>query len=135
MIVLVLAILIGIGFSFFSVQNAHGVTITLANYPLTGVPLYAIVIVTFLIGIVLSFIVSLFTSLSSFFSLHRKDATIHTAETTIKKLEQKIHELEIENQRLRNNRSIPNIVDDEMFSEKSKQRHPFSFLNRLRGNY
>src|SRR5437868_6607768 len=101
MVVLVLAILIGIAISLFSTQNTHGVTITLANYPLTGVPLYIIATVSFLLGIIISFIGSLFSSISSFFALHSKDAAITQANTTIKNLKNRVQELELENTRLR----------------------------------
>src|SRR5438067_2051291 len=104
MLLLILAILIGIVISFFSTQNTHGVTITLANYPLTGVPLYIIVTVSFLLCIIISFIGSLFTSISSFFALHSKDAAITQANTTIKNLQEKVQQLELENTRLQGHR-------------------------------
>lgn len=129
MITLILAILIGIGISLFSTQNTHPVTITLANYPLSGIPLYLIVIVSLLAGIVISFIMHTVSLLSSFFAIQQKDTTIKHAHATIANLKEKIRELELENERLKEISNEPRIV--EKGEERPHTHWSFPFFTKF----
>ncbi|MBI2264434.1 MAG: DUF1049 domain-containing protein [Armatimonadetes bacterium] len=100
MLILILGAVFGLLVAYFAVQNTAPVAIILAGYEST-VPLYFVVIGSLLIGLLLSWITSLAESLSSFFTIHGKDSAIKEARKEIGELAIRIHELELENTRLR----------------------------------
>lgn len=119
MATLILAIFLAIGILYFSIQNTYPITVTLANYPLTDIPLYLIVIISVGIGLFVGFIINIFQSLSTFFSIHGKDAAVRNANNTIASLKEKLKDAQIENKQLR--------------EDNNKQYYP-SYFTRLRHN-
>ncbi|GEM_PF-359122 len=101
MLALILTVIFGLGIAYFATQNTNGVTITLANIPLRGVPLYMIVVGSLLIGLFTSWIISLADGISSMLTIHGKDTAIKKAESAITDLKTELHMLELENARLK----------------------------------
>lgn len=89
-------ILFGIISAVFATQNNNWSSINLFNYVLS-VPMYLIVLVSMLIGLVLAWILSLPSALS----LMGKDRHIHSSDRTVEDLRKKIHNLEVENAELK----------------------------------
>lgn len=127
MLVLILTFLIGLGIAYFAIQNTNSVTITLANYPLKGVPVYLLAIASFLIGLFVSWIISLVDWLSSLLTIHGKEKTIKEDKRLIADLQEKVHALELENARLKGE-TIE--TREEKITEQEVRRQPF-FLNRF----
>lgn len=94
---LVLALIFG----YFATQNTQNITITVASYTLSSIPLYAVVGITLLIGLSFFWLISLVDSLSSAIKLRGKEHKIKDANKTIQNLNKQIKELEIENARLK----------------------------------
>lgn len=101
MLVLIFAIVFGLGLAFFATQNTNGVTITLANIPLPDTPLWTIVVVSILIGIVSASFFNVVNIISSALKLHGKDTAIKGADKTIADLKSEIQSLKVENASLR----------------------------------
>ena len=99
---LVLALIFG----YFATQNTQNITITVASYTLSSIPLYAVVGITLLIGLSFSWLVSLFDSLSSAMKLRGKEHKIKDANKAIQDLNKQVKELEIENARLKGKNEI-----------------------------
>ena len=100
MFTLILLVILALGFSYFATENTQLQTITLAGYTLTPVPIYILIGVTLLLGLSLSWIISLLDSLSVAFKLRGKEHAIKDAKTTIQELTKKVNQLEIENAKL-----------------------------------
>ena len=83
---LVLTVLFGIAFAYFAAQNTGVVDVNMAGYALS-LPLYAVALTSLLLGVGLSWVISLLNGIVTFFSGYRKDT--------------KIKELEEENIRLK----------------------------------
>jgi uncharacterized protein HemY len=115
MFVLILVLLIGLGIAYFATQNTAGVNITLANNTFEGVSLYLIVLGSLLLGIFMSWLISLVDSVSSFLNMHGKDTAIKDSEKYIQTLKQKNHDLELENARLKGEKTA---------AEKTPQKSP-----------
>ena len=64
MFALIILVIFGIGVAFFATQNTQAISITVANYPLTGIPLYLIVLGSLLLGFLVSWILSFFDVIS-----------------------------------------------------------------------
>ena len=101
MFALIILFVFGIGIAFFATQNTQTISITLANYPLTDVPLYLIVLVSLLLGFVVSWILSLVDVISSALNIHGKEGAIKDANKQIAELTRNVHQLELENERLK----------------------------------
>lgn len=128
MITLLLLGIIGLGMALFATQNISPATVTLANYTLTGVPVYLVVIISILAGIVMSFVISLVTGLSSTLSLHRKDSLIQNSQATIEKLQKENHQLSLENARLKKDEKISTVHKEDIAQDEDKHS---SLLSRL----
>lgn len=100
MFVLLILIISGIGAALFATQNTQGVSITFAGYTFTDIPMYLIVLCTLLIGISISWIISLAGSISSSLTIHGKENAIKETKKQINDLTKQVHELELENAKL-----------------------------------
>lgn len=100
MFTLILLVILALGFSYFATENPELQTITLAGYTLTPVPIYILIGVTLLLGLSLSWLISLLDSLSVAMKLRGKEHVIKDAKTTIQELTKKVNQLEIENAKL-----------------------------------
>ena len=101
MLALLFLVIIGLGMAFFATQNVFPATITIANNTFSDIPLYMIVLGSLLLGIFISWVVSLTDGVSSSMALHGKNAALHNAQRTIDSLKRRIHDLELENSRIR----------------------------------
>lgn len=101
MFTLIVLVVFGIGVAFFATQNTQTISITLANYPMTGIPLYLIVLGSLLLGFVVSWITNLIDVISSALKIHGKESTIKDANKQISELTKRVHQLELENERLK----------------------------------
>ncbi len=100
MFVLIVVIILGLIFSYFATQNTVGVTLKLNDLALQ-LPLYIIVLGSLLLGIVISWIMNLTDVFASFLTIHGKDSAIKQDRKVISNLKNKMHDLEIENARLK----------------------------------
>ena len=101
MLLLLVIILFGILLAVFATQNTQPASITLATYRLTDIPMYVVLMGSLLVGVLMSWVLSLFGAASSFFTLRRRESTIHGMDRTIADLKRKNHDLEVENVKLR----------------------------------
>ncbi len=101
MLGLILLVVFGLGVSFFATQNTSSVHILFGSYRINEIPLYIIVVGSLLLGVFISWLISLVDSFSSAFTLHGKDSEIKRMSKTIERLHEEMHDLEIENTHLR----------------------------------
>lgn len=101
MISLILLGIIGLAMAYFATQNTGGVPITIANYTYSGIPLYLLVIGSVMLGIAVSWLISLVDSITAMFTIHGKDTAISQAHKTIELLKKENHDLALENARLK----------------------------------
>ncbi len=101
MFTLILFVILALIFGYFASQNTQNITITLANYVITSIPLYIVIGVALLIGLSLSWLYSLLDSFSAAMKLRGKDSTIKDSKRTIHDLTKRVNQLEIENAKLK----------------------------------
>ncbi len=104
---LIVLVIFGIGVAFFATQNTQTISITLANYPLTGIPLYLIVLASLFLGFVVGWIISFVDVIASALKMHGKENTIKNANKQISELTKRVHQLELENERLKGESGHP----------------------------
>lgn len=126
---LILALVVGLGFSYLALQNTQGVTLQFQQWQITNIPVYVLVIASMLIGLFISFAISLADSIAQTMTMFSKDHKIKSTEKSLESLEGKIHQLEIENARLKTMRHEPSFMRQSMFEKPNifqKLRHRFS---------
>jgi uncharacterized protein HemY len=97
----ILAIIIGLGLTFFANQNSETVGITIGSLRWENVPLYLVVTLSLLLGLLIAWVFSLINAITSSISLFGKDVKINKANKINQDLNQKIEYLRTENDRLR----------------------------------
>jgi uncharacterized integral membrane protein len=101
MLVLLVAVLFGLGIGYFATENTIPVTIRLAEYALEDVPLYLVVMGSLLVGLFIAWILYIARSVSTRLTIYGKDQVVRKTRRTVSDLERRVHELEVENARLR----------------------------------
>lgn len=107
MFAFIILILFGIGVAYFVIQNTQSISITFLSYPIRSVPLYLIVLGSLLLGFVVSWLLSLVGVISSALKIHGRDSTIKDSNKQIAELTKKVHQLELENERLKGETGHP----------------------------
>lgn len=139
MLTLFTLLILGLGIAYFAIQNTQGVTLTLANYSLTNIPLYTIAIASMLLGIVLSWILSLPDAVGSFFTIRTKENAINQAHKSIDDLREEMRQLELENARLKGDNGVikeeqAHEYDREHERDRQEEYRP-SLLHRLKHSF
>ena len=106
MITLILVLLVGAIFVYLAQNNLAPVTLHLGSTVITNIPLFYVIIGSLLTGLVLAYLIHLVNSIFVAFSMHGKDTKIKQAKSEIANLTKRIHQLELENERLKNNSSL-----------------------------
>lgn len=106
MLTLILFITIGALMVYLAQSNLMLVTLHLGAYAFSGIPLFYVIIGSLLTGLGLAYLFSFVNSIFVGLAMHGKDNTIKKGKSDIVDLSKRIHQLEIENERLKNNSTI-----------------------------
>lgn len=129
MIGLILTIIIGFGIAYFSRQITSGMRVTIGENVFPNIPLYVITVGTYVIGIIIAWIIEVPQSIATSFRIKGLGRNVKSGNNTIAQLQNKIDKLEIENVRLHehNKSIIVNRPADGSYKPNSIQ----NFLHRL----
>lgn len=100
MITLIFTVLFGLIIAYFAAQNTSIISLNFMQYRLPGLPLYIVIVVAFLLGSLLSWIISLVNSIAVGFNLRGKETKIKDFGKENVELLKLNHQLELENTRL-----------------------------------
>ncbi len=103
MLILILLLVVGGAMVYLAQNNLMLVTLYLGKYAFSDIPLFYIIIGSLLVGLGLAYLIYLVNSIFTAFTMHRKDTKIKHGESEIVDLTKQIHQLELENERLKNN--------------------------------
>lgn len=144
MTALVLMVLLGVVFAYFATQNTLGTNLLVGPYNWANVPLYMIVLGSLLLGMVISWFISIISGIGSALSMRRRDSTIKAREKDLESMQSKLHDLELENARLRGEKQ--EVIHEEKVHEAehrdtqdyvrehnyANQSRPHSIIDRIR---
>lgn len=91
---------------YLAQNNVMLVTLNLGNYVFSGIPLYYVIIGSLLTGLGLAYLIYIVDSIFTGLTMHGKDNKIKQGKNDIVDLTKQIHQLEIENARLKNNTTV-----------------------------
>jgi hypothetical protein len=97
--------------AYLAQNNSMLVTLRLGTSVLSGIPLFYVIIGSLLTGLGLAYLIYLVNSIFIAFSMHRKDTAIKHGKSDVVELTKRIHQLELENERLKNDSAITEPQD------------------------
>jgi hypothetical protein len=106
MITLILILLTGAIFVYLAQNNLTQITLHLGSTVITNIPLFYVIIGSLLTGLIVAYLIHLVNSIFVSFSMHGKDTAIKHGKSEIVDLTKRIHQLELENERLKNNSTV-----------------------------
>lgn len=106
MLILILFLVVGSVMVYLAQNNLMLVTLHLGKYVFSGIPLFYIIIGSLLTGLGLAYLIYLVNSIFTAFTMHGKDNKIKQTKSEIVDLTKQIHQLELENERLKNNSTV-----------------------------
>jgi hypothetical protein len=128
MLSLLLLVIFGLGVAFFATQNTGLSHILLGGYLLKDIPVYVIVIASLLLGIFVSWLLSIADKFSTFFTIHGKESEIKRMQKEINDLRHENRVLETENNRLQGKvETIDTKEENEERPSFGRMGHAFNF--------
>src|SRR5258708_39694239 len=101
MATLITLVVFGIIAALFANQNNSGATIYLGSTTLQNIPLYLVVLGSMLVGLIMAWVINLIEGVFTGVKILGKNQAIKSGQKELEKLQGKIHELEIENAKLK----------------------------------
>ena len=109
MATLIITFLFGLIMAYFATQNTETISLHFLNYSFSGIPIYLVVVGALLIGLLLSWVISLMNGVSTGMTIHGQESQIGDYKKENAELTRTIHKLELENEKLRGKKEL---VDD-----------------------
>lgn len=94
---------------YLSKFNFVPVSLNLGFTIFSGIPLFYVIVGAMVIGLVLSYMMYLFHSISTSLALHGKNKEIKVYKDEVLELTKRVHQLELENEKQKN---APNELED-----------------------
>lgn len=98
---LILLLVVGALITYLSKFNFMPVSLNFGKYVFTDIPLFYVIIGSFIAGLVLSYVAFFFTRISNSFKLRGKDTEIKKDKNDVLELTKRVHQLELENEKLK----------------------------------
>lgn len=106
-VLLILFVIVGAGMAYLAQNNLMLVTLNLGPYVLSSIPLFYVIVGSLLTGLASAYLIYVVNSLFIAISMRKKDSKIKKSSSEIADLTKQIHQLEIENERLKKNSDEP----------------------------
>ena len=103
MVLLILLLIVGGIMVYLAQNNLMLVSLRLGPYIFSDIPLFYIIIGSLLTGLCMAYLIYLVNSVFTALVMHGKDKTIKQTKDEINNLTKRIHQLELENEKLKNN--------------------------------
>jgi uncharacterized integral membrane protein len=103
MAILILLLIVGSVMVYLAQNNLQLVTLRLGPYVFSGIPLFYVIICSLVVGLFIAFLIYVVDSVFTAITMRRKDNKIRETKSDVVDLTKRIHQLELENERLKNN--------------------------------
>jgi uncharacterized integral membrane protein len=106
MLTLILLLVVGSALVYISKFNFTLVSVNLGFYAFSNIPLFYVIVGSLLVGLVLSYLVYLVHAISTSFTIRGKDNEIKKNKDEVLELTKRVHQLELENEKLGHGESV-----------------------------
>lgn len=107
MATLIVSLFLGLVIAYFATQNTAVIPLNFLNYSIPGIPVYIVAGGALLVGLFFSWIISLINKITTGLTLRGKEHKISDFKKENAELTKQIHQLELENARLKSDSSAP----------------------------
>jgi len=111
MFILIFLLIAGGIMVYLAQNNLMLVPLHLGSYVFSDIPLFYIIIGSLVVGLTLAYILHLVNTIAVSLTLHKKDNKIKETKNEVAELTKQIHQLELENERLKNNSTVIEPTD------------------------
>lgn len=105
MISLIFLLMAGSVLAYISQQNLERVSLTVGPYILANIPLFYVIIGSLVTGLIIAYLLNVIPSIIGYMELRGKDRTIKSKKHEVVDLTKRVHQLELENEKLRGQRN------------------------------
>ena len=102
MLNIIFLLITGSVFAYLSKDNLTPVTMNLAQYTFSSIPLFYVIIGSLLVGLTLGYIIQIFGAIATAFLLRGNQRAIKSGQNEVLELTKRLHQLELENESLKN---------------------------------
>ena len=106
MAILILLLIVGAVMVYLAQNNLQLVTLHLGPYVFSGIPLFYVIVGSLVTGLFIAFLIYVVDSVFTAITIRRKDKKIKETKSDVVELTKQIHQLELENERLKNNSTL-----------------------------
>ena len=110
MLALILMLVLGSGLVYISKFNFTPVAVNLGFIAFSEVPLFYVIVVSLVIGLLLSYLIHLVGEVSNSLRFRGKDKEIKKNKDEVLELAKRVHQLELENEKIKNGTTLE-VVD------------------------
>ncbi|MBP7774742.1 LapA family protein [Candidatus Woesebacteria bacterium] len=110
MLVFILFFILAASFAYLSSFNSMPVTVNFGWYVFHEIPLFYVILGSFVLGLVLSYFVLIYHEAFAYFVLRGKKKEIKQNRSDVLELTKRVHQLELENEKLKHGATI--LPDD-----------------------
>lgn len=103
MLILILSLIVGSILVYISQYNFTPVSVNLGFTIFPNIPLFSVIIGSLAFGLLLSYVIYLIHAVATSFKLRGKDIEIKKNKDEVLELTKRIHQLELENEKLKHN--------------------------------
>jgi uncharacterized integral membrane protein len=101
MATLLVTVALGVAFAIFSTQNTEPVSVNLVFMQIPAVPLFLVVLIPLLVGLLTSFLIHSISSIASSIAMDEHEREIKGTKEENAELAKRVHKLELENTKLK----------------------------------
>jgi len=101
MLTVILLVVVSAILAYVSKFNAMPVSVNLGTFVISDIPLFYVIVGSFLLGLILFYLVNLVNSVFMSFALRGKDNKLKKSKDDVLELTKRIHQLELENEKLK----------------------------------
>lgn len=101
MLIIILLLILGATLAYLSKFNLMPVSVNLGTHVFDDIPLFYVIIASLLIGMIFSYLMFSFHNIAAFFTLRGKKNEIKKNKGDVLELTKRIHQLELENEKLK----------------------------------
>lgn len=111
MLELIFLLVVGGIMAYLAQNNLTLVTLRFGIYAFTNIPLFYVIIGSLLTGLGMAYIMHLFNSIFTAYAMHGKNTRIKKGNSEIVDLTKRIHQLELQNEKLKNTSTVTELED------------------------
>jgi lipopolysaccharide assembly protein A len=111
MLMLILFLVVGSALAYVSQYNFEPTTVNLGFYVFSEMPLFYVMIGSFVAGLILAYLIHLIHAISASLALRGKEKEIKKNKDEVLELTKRVHQLEIENEKLKHESADIEPVD------------------------